>query len=311
MKIWVNLNNLWSFGLAVLLSCSLFSCGGRQNAEQSASPETSYDTARVLEMEVDATTSATRVNNQPTFNGVLVIPNQYHVTVTLFMDGVVKRAPLLSGAFVKKGELLAILENPEYITLQQSYIESHAQEEFLEAEYRRQEALAEGEAASKKTLQQSKADYLSMKSRREAAAAQLLLIGFNPAKILSDGIIPQLELYSPIDGYIANMQTNIGKYISAGDPVCDVIDKNKMLLKLTVYEKDINKLKMGEHLEFRVSGMENQLFNATIISLGQMVDNVSRSLEVYASVNGGDSQFRPGMYVSAQIEVKKNILYDL
>ncbi|MCL2512233.1 MAG: efflux RND transporter periplasmic adaptor subunit, partial [Bacteroidales bacterium] len=231
----------------------------------------------------------------------LAIPPQYHATVTLFMDGVVKNASLLSGAFVKKGELLAILENPEYIALQQSFIESHAQEEYLEAEFRRQEMLADGEAASKKTLQQSKADFLSMKSRREAAAAQLLLLGFDPVKILSEGILPQLELLSPIDGYVANVQVNTGKYVTAGDPVCDVIDKNRMLLKLTVYEKDINKLKMGDHLEFRVSGMETRTFYATIISLGQMVDNVSRSLEVYARVNVGGEQFRPGMYVSARV----------
>jgi len=288
-----------SISLIIIL---LISCG-RQKTEQSSSLETDSEISLISEKEdkADAVSTATRVNNKPTFNGALVIPPQYHATVTLFMDGVVKSTLLLPGTFVKKGDLLAIFENPEYIALQQSFIESYAQEEFLEEEYRRQEKLAEGEAASKKTLQQSKTDYLSMKSRREAASAQLQLLGFNPAKILSDGIIPQLALYSPIDGYIANVQINAGKYVTAGEPVCEVIDKSKMLVKLTVYEKDINKIKMGEHLEFRVSGMEKQLFDATVISLGQMVDNVSRSLEVYASINSSDSQFRPGMYVSAQM----------
>ena len=286
----------------ILIITLLISCG-RQKTEHSSSLETDSEISLISEKEdkADAVSTATRVNNKPTFNGALVIPPQYHATVTLFMDGVVKSTLLLPGTFVKKGDLLAIFENPEYIALQQSFIESYAQEEFLEEEYRRQEKLAEGEAASKKTLQQSKTDYLSMKSRREAASAQLQLLGFNPAKILSDGIIPQLALYSPIDGYIANVQINAGKYVTAGEPVCEVIDKSKMLVKLTVYEKDINKIKMGEHLEFRVSGMDKQLFDATVISLGQMVDNVSRSLEVYASINSSDSQFRPGMYVSAQM----------
>ena len=289
----------------ILIITLLISCG-RQKTEHSSSIETNSEISLISEKEdkADAVSTATRVNNKPTFNGALVIPPQYHATVTLFMDGVVKSTLLLPGTFVKKGDLLAIFENPEYIALQQSFIESYAQEEFLEEEYRRQEKLAEGEAASKKTLQQSKTDYLSMKSRREAASAQLQLLGFNPAKILSDGIIPQLALYSPIDGYIANVQINAGKYVTAGEPVCEVIDKSKMLVKLTVYEKDINKIKMGEHLEFRVSGMDKQLFDATVISLGQMVDNVSRSLEVYASINSSDSQFRPGMYVSAQMTGK-------
>ncbi|MCL2728228.1 MAG: efflux RND transporter periplasmic adaptor subunit [Bacteroidales bacterium] len=292
------MRDLIVFGVFIMfVSC------GRQKVEQSASPELHAETLAIVETEeVDAITSATRTHNQPTFNGVLFIPPQYHATVTLFMDGVVKSTSLLSGVYVKKGDLLAVLENPEYIALQQSYLESHAQEIFLEAEYRRQEVLADGEAASKKALQQSKADYLSMKSRREATAAQLKLLGFDPVKILSTGIAPQLELRSPIEGYVANVQVNTGKYVAAGDPICDVVDKNRMMLKLAVYEKDIDKIKMGDKMEFRVNGMGMQLFEATVISLGQMVDNTSRSLDVYAQVAGSNVQFRPGMYVNAQIK---------
>ena len=251
--------------------------------------------------DIDAVTSATRTNNQPIFNGVLVIPPQLHATVTLFMDGVVKNSSLLSGTFVRKGELLAALENPAYITLQQSYIESCAQEEFLEAEYRRQEMLFDGEAASQKTYQQSKAEYLSMKSRREASSAQLALLGFDSAQILSDGIVQHLELRSPIDGYVANVQVNIGKYVAAGESVCEIIDKNMKMLKLTVYEKDIDQIKMGDNLIFRANGMGTQIFHAKVVSLGQTVDIVSRSLEIFATVSDSNAQFRPGMYVSAQV----------
>ena len=288
--------------LIFIVTLTIVSCGNKKTEQTNeVAIQTTVETAKTDNVETDALTSATRINNQPIFNGVLVIPPQYHVTITLFMDGVVKNTSLLSGTFVKKGELLATLENPEYITLQQSYIESHAQEEFLATEFRRQETLASGEAVSKKRLQESKAEYLSMKSRREAAAAQLKLLGFDPAQILADGIVPQLELRAPISGYVANVQINTGTYVTAGNPVCEIIDKNKMLLKLTIYEKDIDKIKVGDNLNFRVNGMGTQTFNAKVISLGQMVDNISRSLEVYATVIDSNPQFRPGMYISAQV----------
>ena len=292
--------------LTAIMLITLISCGNQRNEQTNESAvQAPVETAKTDNTDVDAVTSATRVHNQPIFNGLLVIPPQHHVTITLFMDGVVKNTSLLSGAFVRKGELLAILENPEYITLQQSYIESHAQEEFLAAEFRRQETLADSEAVSKKRLQESKAEYLSMKSRREAAAAQLQLLGFDADKILAKGIVPQLELRAPIDGYVANVQVNNGTYIAAGSPICEILDKNKMLLKLTIYEKDINKIKVGDNLSFRVNGMGAQAFNAKVISLGQMVDNVSRSLEVYAAVNDRNPQFRSGMYVNAQVAESK------
>jgi cobalt-zinc-cadmium efflux system membrane fusion protein len=294
--------SLLSF-LIILTGIFLVSCGSPKGEQTAAPDDTSSAVINEVE-EVDAITAATRTNNQPTFNGIMVIPPQRHATVALFMDGVVKNTSMLSGRYVKKGELLAIFENPEYITLQQSYIESRAQEGFLEAEFRRQEMLYSGEAASQKILQQSKADYFSMKSRREAAAAQLTLLGFDPAKTLSEGIVPQLELRSPIDGYIANVQVNIGKYVAAGNTVCEVIDKNMALLKLTVYEKDIEKISMGDKIEFRVNGLGTQMFDATVISLGQMVDAFNRSLDVYASVDSSDTRFRPGMYVNARIMEK-------
>jgi len=286
--------------LISIIILALVSCG-TPKVEQTAADVSNVPITVVENEEIDAVTSATRTHNQPIFNGVLVIPPERQATITLFMDGIVKNTSLLSGAFVKKGALLAVLENPEYITLQQMYIESSAQEEFLEAEFRRQEMLFGNEAASHKILQQSKADYLSMKIRREATAAQLDLLGFDPARILSNGIIPYLELRAPIDGYVANVQINMGKHIAAGDIICEIIDKNMVLLKLTVYEKDIDKIKMGDKMDFRVNGMGAQVFNATVISLGQMVDNISRSLEVYAKVNESNAQFRPGMYVSAQV----------
>jgi cobalt-zinc-cadmium efflux system membrane fusion protein len=249
----------------------------------------------------DAITAATRTNTQPTFNGVLVIPPQRHATVTLFMDGVVKNTSLLSGTFVRRGQLLATLENPEYIALQQTYIESYAQEEFLAAEFERQEKLFNNDAASQRVLQQSRADYLSMKSRREATAAQLRMLGFDPARVIADGITPYLELRAPIDGYVANAQLNVGRHIPAGSTVCDIIDRSTTLLKLTVFERDISKIQIGDKMEFRMNGLGTEVFEATVISLGQMVDNINRSLEVYARVDSRNAHFRPGMYVTAQI----------
>jgi len=276
------------------------SCGSKDKSIEQSVVEAQTSIEGEIDID-DAIAALMQSDNRPTFNGVMVIPPQRHATVTLFMDGVVKNTTLLSGMYVRRGELLATLENPEYIALQQTYIESNAQEEFLSAEYRRQEMLFGSAAASQKTYQQSKADYLTMKSRREAAAAQLSMLGFDPAKILANGIVPHLELRSPIDGYIANVQANIGAYITAGSPVCEIIDKNAVMLKLTVFERDVSKINAGDKIEFRVNGLGAHVFEATVVSLGQTADNVSRSFEAYARVEERNEQFRPGMYVNAQV----------
>ena len=252
-------------------------------------------------IQVDAITSATSKPNQVSFNGTMVIPPQRMATVSLTMGGVIKSTSLLPGEPVRQGSVLATLENPDFITLQQTYLDSHAQAEFLEAEYLRQQALSVEQAASQKKLQQSKADYLSMKSRVEAAAAQLKLLEVEPEVLLKEGIQPFLQIKAPISGYVADVKMNVGKYMNVGDALCEIVDKSRTLLRLTTYEKDLADMKVGNPVQFRVNGMGKIVFKATLISIGQKVDEDTRSVEVYAKVDTVDSQFRPGMYVTARI----------
>ena len=52
--------------------------------------------------------------------------------------------------------------------------------------------------ASQKRMQQSKAEYLSMKSRLDAAAAQLLILGVDARSLQTKGIQPYLEIKAPL-----------------------------------------------------------------------------------------------------------------
>lgn len=289
--------------LPVLLF-TLAACSDTKQASSAGESATVADTVAMADsvQQVDAITAATSKANQVSFNGTIVLSPQRQATVALTMGGVVRNTTLLPGQSVSKGAVLATLENPDFITLQQTYLDSHAQAEYLSTEYERQQTLSAEQAASQKKLQQSKADYLSMKSRLEATAAQLSLLGVSPETLLRKGIQPLLQVKAPISGYISYVAMNVGKYIQPGEALCEVIDKTAPMLCLTTYEKDLADMKVGNPVQFRVNGMGKETFSATIVSIGQKVDEVSRSLEVYARVNEANHQFRPGMYVMARIK---------
>lgn len=285
-----------------LILLVLTACGENKEVQPAEEATTVAVAENVTDsIQVDAITSATSKPNQVSFNGTMVIPPQRMATVSLTMGGVIKNTSLLPGEPVRQGSVLATLENPDFITLQQTYLDSHAQTEFLEAEYLRQQALSAEQAASQKKLQQSKADYLSMKSRVEAAAAQLKLQEVEPEVLLKEGIQPFLQIKAPISGYVADVKMNVGKYMNVGDALCEIVDKSRTLLRLTTYEKDLADMKVGNPVQFRVNGMGKTVFKATLISIGQKVDKDTRSVEVYARVDTVDNQFRPGMYVTARI----------
>ncbi|MFV0270748.1 MAG: efflux RND transporter periplasmic adaptor subunit [Macellibacteroides fermentans] len=250
---------------------------------------------------IDGTTAATSIN-KVSFNGTLIIPPQNFASVTMLMGGIIRPTNLLPGSYVKKGTLLATLDNLDFISLQQTFLESHAQTEYLKSEYNRQLVLSKEEVASVKKLEQSKADYLSMKSKMAAAAAQLSLLGISTQSLLKNGITPALEIKAPVNGYIGKVKVNVGKYLNEGDILCEIINKQETLLRLTTYEKDLKDIRLGAKVWFRVNGMGTKTFEAKLISIGQEVDETSRSLEVFAKVISEDPTFRPGMYVTAQIE---------
>lgn len=291
--------------IASTLGLFLLSCNNPQpvSQQEEAAPAPATETVAQADsvQQTDAVSSATNVAKSASYNGVITVPPQRQATVTLTMGGSIHSTNLLPGSYVRQGEVIATLENPEFIQLQQTYLESAAQAEYLEKEYNRQKMLSEQEAASQKRFQQSKADYLSMKSRMDAAAAQLKLLQVDVRQLHDQGIEPYLQVKAPLDGYVTNMKVNLGTYLNAGEPICDIINKGETLLELTAYEKDLDYLQVGSSVEFQVNGMGSQTFEATVITIGQEVDDVNRSLQVYARVKDQNSRFRPGMYVSAKI----------
>ncbi|MCI1719643.1 MAG: efflux RND transporter periplasmic adaptor subunit [Bacteroidales bacterium] len=306
--------------LFTLCLFALVACGGKKQQDNAAQENTqAADTSAAISEDTSATasdatasngeasgidgvTSATSKPNEIIFNGSITATPQKHATVSMTMGGQIKSTSLLPGQFIARGAVVATVANPEFISLQQSYLDSHAQAEFLKTEFERQTTLAQNEAASKKKLQQSKAEYLSMESKVQSDAAQLRLLGFSPAALLQKGIQQLLIVRAPISGYVGNVYMNVGKYMQAGESLCEIMDKTAPMLCLTSYEKDVTALKVGEDIAFRVNGFGKKVFYATIVSVGQNIDQVNHSTQVYAKIIGNNPQFRPGMYVSARLE---------
>ena len=251
--------------------------------------------------EADAISGATNVANAPSFNGLFVLPPQGNATIALSMGGIVQSTSLLEGKYVKKGEVVALLDNPDFIDLQQNALDAMRQLDYLEKEYKRQSVLVEKEAASQKRFQQVSSEYYAGRHKFEALSAKLRLLGVDMKSLVESGrIMERMEVRSPISGYVTNASVNIGKYIAPGEPICSIIDKSNMMLKLTAYEKDLDKLSVGDNLDFTVNGVYGQTFKAKVISIDQSVELENRSINVYAKVLSSNTLFRPGMYVSCK-----------
>ncbi|MBP1668387.1 MAG: efflux transporter, family, subunit [Bacteroidetes bacterium] len=233
-------------------------------------------------------------------SGIITVPPQNQATVCMPMGGFVKSTFLLPGDAVRKGQTLAILENPEFVDVQQNYLEAKNRLEFAEAEFRRHNELFKDDVYSQKNLEQVTADYKTLKAQVKALEQKLALIGIPTSDLNEDNISSSVPVGSPVSGYLKTVNVNTGKYVAPSDIMFEIVSREKILLELTLFEKDADKVTAGQKIHFFINN-EAEQHEAVIYQTGKSINN-DRTFTVYASALGSCKNVLPGMYVNAIIE---------
>ncbi len=233
-------------------------------------------------------------------NGSVGVAPQDLATVCMPLGGFVKSATLMPGNAVTKGQTLAILENQEFIEIQQNYLEAKSKLEFAEAEFKRHTELYKEDIYSQKNLQQVTADYKSLKAQVRGLEQKLALIGINPVSLDENDISRSVAVVSPITGYIKTVNINVGKYVAPTDVLFEIVNSDKLYLELNLFEKDANKMLAGQKIRFFINN-ETEQHEAVIYQTGKSV-STDKTYKVYATVTGNCKNVLPGMYVNAIIE---------
>lgn len=233
-------------------------------------------------------------------NGLLDLPPQSKVSVSTPFAGILKNTKMLQGVKVKKGDLVATLEHPDYIEIQQNYLEVKSQLGYQKEEYERQQKLAEEEVNAKKSVQKAKSDYQILISKYEALKSKLKLMNINIPKLEKGNLVTTINLYSSINGYVTQVNTNIGAMVNTNDVLFEIADTEHLHAELTVYEKDIPKIKFGQKVRFRLANEQKERI-ATVYLIGREI-SAERTVSIHCHLNQEDSQLLPGMYLTAMVE---------
>ena len=237
-------------------------------------------------------------------NGIVSVAPQNLATVCMPMGGFIKSTNLMPGNAVKKGQTLAIIENHEFIDMQQNYLETKNKLEYAQAEYNRHKELYKDDVYSQKNLQQVTTEYKNLKSMASALKQKLELIGINPTRLTEDNISRTVALISPISGYVKAVNVSIGKSVSSSDVLFEIVNSDKLFLELNLFEKDAEKVSNGQKIRFFINN-ETEQHEAVIYQTGKSINN-DKTYKVYANVLGRCANMLPGMYVNAVIQTKKN-----
>lgn len=241
-------------------------------------------------------------------NGTVDVPPQSLVSVSMPLGGYLKSTHLLPGMYVKKGEVIATMEDQQYIQLQEDYLVTKSNLAYAESEFRRQKELFDTKSSSEKVYQQARMEYDNQKIALHALAEKMELIQINPVTLTESNISRTVQIYAPISGFVSAVKMNIGRYVTGTDVLFELINPSDIHLNLKVFEKDIDKISIGQPVMAYTLHQPDKKYPCEVMLISQAL-STDRTAEVHCHFKNYDKILLPGMYLNAEIAVRNHHAY--
>lgn len=240
--------------------------------------------------------------------GTIDVPIKNHASVSAYAGGYVKSIDLVPGEKVNKGQVLFTLENPEFVQMQQDYLEAKEQLAYLQSDYERQKTLANENIASQKNFLKAESDYRVTLAKMEGMKKRLSLINIQTNNLNAQKLVSTIAIAAPVSGYVTEVNAMRGMYLNPTDVAVKILDTDHLHLELNVFEKDILKIKKGQNIYFKIPDASPEIFEAEVHIVSKTVDEENRVVRVHGHLkNEKDIEFLvPGMYVAAEIITTEN-----
>ncbi|MFX1704853.1 efflux RND transporter periplasmic adaptor subunit [Chitinophaga sp. CC14] len=234
--------------------------------------------------------------------GSVDVPPQSLISVSFPLGGYLKSTTLLPGSPISKGQVIAVMEDPAYVQLQQDYLTAKAKMQYLATDMQRQRELSEADATSKKSYQLALSEYNTQEVMIQSLAAKLRIIHINPDKLSPGTISGVVPIYAPINGYVSKVNVNIGKYVNPADVLFELVNPDDIHAAITVFEKNINSFKKGMHGKVSLVDKPDEWYDVETILVTRNVDE-NRSGVLHCHFEKQMLHLLPGMFLNAVFEL--------
>ena len=234
-------------------------------------------------------------------NGMLDLPPSNQATINPPHQGFVERTRFLEGDYVKKGTVLAELSHPDYLLLQQEYLEVNSRLTFLTLELERQRTLAAANVSAQKKLQEIEAEFNAMTARQAGLKERLGYIGISTQNLSAGSMQQRIAIRAPFSGYITKVNIRLGTLVGQETSMYEMVDNHHMHLELKVFEKDLFQVKKGQRITFRLPTQGNKTYEGDVHLIGKEFDQENRTVNIHGHLKGEHPEFVRGLYAEAQI----------
>lgn len=301
--------SIYSLSLELILS----SCSGKKEEEKTVYENTKFtkgaeNTVHLTEKQIQSvglTTTSIQNRNMEKLvrlNGKAEIAPSHISSVSSIMGGHIKSINVINGSHFSKGQVLAVVEDPQFIQLQQDYLVTKAQLEAARLNFNRQKDLNTSKASSDKTMQTAQAEYSTLNATLKGLEEKLRIIGINAKGLNTGNIRSKINIYAPFNGFVSKILVNNGQYINPADTLFELINPAGLLLELKIFENDVNDIKVGQEILVYNNQKPDLKSNAKIVSVVPSIENGGSATAV-AKLSSVNSEFVKGMYINAEVNI--------
>jgi len=248
------------------------------------------------------TMSSIKVNDFVKATGSLGLPPNAYSSVSSKTNGIIKGTKkFVKGDYIKKGSIVAYIENADLIVLQQEYLEAKAQLDLKRLEVDRQKTLIESNAGIAKNLQNAQGEVTILDVKTQGLAKQLSFLGISTSNLSPSTIKQQIAIIAPMSGYISKISFHNGMYAQSSVSLMDIISSQHLHLELDVFEKDIANIKKGQKISYTVPALGQTIYYGSVDVLGKEFNPNSKTIRVHGHLENTKPTFLKDLFINAKI----------
>ncbi len=307
-----NFTNIISL-TGILLVLTLASCNSKGKTEAANTEATIENTDREVititenqfrsgDMELGKI-SMQEFNTVVKANGMFAVPPQNQADVSAYFAGYVKEINLLPGNAVKQGQVLFTIENPEYVQVQQDFLEAQGRLSYLKSDYERQKELMTDNVTSKKVFLKAESDYTVTLAQFQSLKKRLSLMNINPNTLTGENIRSVISVTSPLSGYATSVNASKGMYLNPSDIAVTVTNTDDLHIELKIFENDLPMVKVGQQINVRLQNDTEKVYKGVVHLVNKTINAQDRTVNIHGDLANEKEVklFAPRMYIEAEI----------
>ena len=164
-----------------------------------------------------------------------------------------------------------------------NYLQTQANYENANKDYERMKALYKDGAISQQQLDQAKTAYEVAKANYDAAKSTI-------------------ELESPVNGVVTDININVGDWVTPGMQLATIANINQMIIKFYVTEAEVAHINLGDKVNVYSEFNKEKTTIGTITEISRSASSETRSFQVKAKFNNTKNNwYKPGMFVNVDV----------